>query len=236
MRITSLGFRTDIMLLTLQGSEVEDRGDHLVVRTPGNPEFWWGNFVLFRDIPGRCDVQRWETTFAHELPEASHRTFGVDGARGEVADCGEFAAAGYTVDVSAVMTASSVREPPHPNHDATCRALDLTDRGDRDAAIALQLALAQDLRQRAGCLPAPELELEEPVAGGRVPLGEEQVRFVLGVDVVDAPAVAADFHRLSHAGHRQRLRGRLLRAGTGHRTREHDDGDECGVRLHGRSF
>ena len=144
MRITSLGFRTDIMLLTLQGSEVEDRGDHLVVRTPGNPEFWWGNFVLFRDIPGRGDVQRWETTFAHELPEASHRTFGVDGARGEVADCGEFAAAGYTVDVSAVMTASSVREPPHPHRDATCRALDLSDRGDRDAAIALQLANAPD--------------------------------------------------------------------------------------------
>ncbi|PVU83461.1 GNAT family N-acetyltransferase [Cellulomonas sp. WB94] len=142
MRITSLGFRTDIMLLTLQGSDVEDRGDHLVVRTPGNPTFWWGNFVLLRERPGRGGVRRWEETFARELPEAAHRTFGVDGTQGDVADFGEFAAAGYAVDGSAVMTASSVHEPPHPNHDATYRALDLTDRGDRDAAIALQLANA----------------------------------------------------------------------------------------------
>lgn len=31
VRITSLGFRTDVMLLTLQGCDVEDRGDHLVI-------------------------------------------------------------------------------------------------------------------------------------------------------------------------------------------------------------
>lgn len=149
MHITSLGFRTDIMLLTLHGSDVEDHGDHLVVRTPGNPGFWWGNFVLLRDLPGPGDVRRWEQVFAHELPEAVHRTFGIDGTRGDVADLGEFAAVGYTVDTSAVMTASAVREPPHPHRDATYRALDLTDRGDRDAAIELQLANAPD-REPAG--------------------------------------------------------------------------------------
>ena len=35
MDVRSLGFRTDLALLTASGSVVEDRGTHLVVRTPG---------------------------------------------------------------------------------------------------------------------------------------------------------------------------------------------------------
>lgn len=41
MEVRSLGYRTDLALLRLGGSEFEDRGDHLVVRTPHNPTFWW---------------------------------------------------------------------------------------------------------------------------------------------------------------------------------------------------
>ena len=36
----SLGFRTDLALLALGGSEIEDRGRHGVVRTPANPTYW----------------------------------------------------------------------------------------------------------------------------------------------------------------------------------------------------
>ena len=34
MDIRSLGFRTDLRLLEMTGSEIEDRGTHLVIRTP----------------------------------------------------------------------------------------------------------------------------------------------------------------------------------------------------------
>ena len=53
--------------------------------------------------------------------------------------------------------------------------------------VALQLAGPENLRDGARRPPPPDLELEEPVAGRRVALGEEEVRLVLGVDVVDAP-------------------------------------------------
>ena len=43
------------------------------------------------------------------------------------------------------------------------------------AAIARQLAAAEDLRDRAGRLPPPDLELEQPIPRGGVALGEEQV-------------------------------------------------------------
>jgi hypothetical protein len=71
------------------------------------------------------------------------------------------------------------------------------------ADVALQFLRTEHLRDRAGRLPAPQLELEQAIAGGGVPLGEEQIRFVLRVDVIDAPAIAddadpADLQRVEH--------------------------------------
>ena len=78
----SLGYRTDLALLQLDGSVVEDRGTHLVVRTPANPTFHWGNYLLLPrpPEPGRAD--HWVEAFERELPDARHRTFGVDGTDG----------------------------------------------------------------------------------------------------------------------------------------------------------
>lgn len=154
--IASLGYRTDVMLLELQGSTAQDRGDHLVVRSPRNPTFYWGNFLLFRTPPAPGDLPRWERAFTAELPGATHRAFGVDVAldvaassaggdeQAAVGDYAEFAAAGYDVDASSVLTATRVHEPPHPNRSATYRALDLADPADSGAAIAVQLANGPD--------------------------------------------------------------------------------------------
>jgi len=140
--IASLGFQTDLMLLASQGSQVEERDDCLVVRSPHNPDFWWGNLLLFRAAPEEASVEEWERAFVREFPAASHRAFGVDGTSGGTANYEEFVGAGYDVEASVVMTATEVHAPPHPNHDATYRALDLTDRVDRESAIALRMANA----------------------------------------------------------------------------------------------
>jgi hypothetical protein len=46
MNVKSLGYRTDLIFPTFDG-EIIDRGDYLVIRTPKNPTFYWGNFLLF---------------------------------------------------------------------------------------------------------------------------------------------------------------------------------------------
>ena len=56
-------------LRVLEGAEVADRGDYLVVRSPGNPDFWWGNFLLLAGLardPARAG--RWLARFAAEFP------------------------------------------------------------------------------------------------------------------------------------------------------------------------
>jgi len=148
VHIDSLGFRTDVMLLTLQGGEVDDRGDHLVVSSPRAPEFWWGNFVLFRGAPTSGDLATWERAFVAGLPQAAHRTFGIDATAADTSGCAEFVAAGYDVDCSSVLTATRVLEPPRRCAGATCRALDLTNPRDLDAAVDVQMANASPAAPR----------------------------------------------------------------------------------------
>ena len=46
----SAGWRTDLIFARFDGELIE-RPDCLVVRTPANPSFWWGNFLLFDHAP-----------------------------------------------------------------------------------------------------------------------------------------------------------------------------------------
>jgi ribosomal protein S18 acetylase RimI-like enzyme len=138
MRVRSLGYRTDLALLRLGGSEIEDRGDHLVVRSPHNPTHWWGNFLLLPAPPAADDVDRWLRAFATEFPEAGHVALGFDGTHGNVEDLSGFAERGLSVEGQAVMTATAVHEPPRPNRDAVCRALAGDD--DWDQLVDLRMA------------------------------------------------------------------------------------------------
>ena len=138
MDTASLGFRTDLALLERAGSTVEDCGDHLVVRSPYNPSFYWGNFLLLDHVPDADQIGEWLERFVAALPDARHKAFGFDACRGTADDLSGFAQHGLDVEVSTVMTATSVHPPAHPNDDATYRAL-LSD-DDWRQSVELQLA------------------------------------------------------------------------------------------------
>ncbi len=125
MDVRSLGYRTDLALLRYGGSQVEDRGDHLVIRSPQNPTFWWGNFVLAQQppAPGPEPAQRWLDVFVQAFPDAEHVAIGIDGVVGTSADLAGFVELGLNADASSVMTARSVHEPRDPNRAASYRPL-----------------------------------------------------------------------------------------------------------------
>jgi ribosomal protein S18 acetylase RimI-like enzyme len=135
MEVRSLGYRTDLAILALEGSQVDDRGDHVAIRTPGNPDYWWGNFLLLRDLkPG--SGSGWMARFAAEFPDARHVALGLDETDAGTVDPGELA--GMTMERNAVLTAASVHAPPHPNTDAVFRTLE----GDADWRQSLELTTA----------------------------------------------------------------------------------------------
>jgi GNAT superfamily N-acetyltransferase len=138
VQVRSLGYQTDLALLALGGSEIEDRGTYRVIRSPHNPAFWWGNFLLLASPPPADEADRWLDVFTQTFPEAQHRALGFDGTAGSVADLSGFSAAGLTAEGQTVMTARTVNAPPHPNEEATYRTLN----DDDDWAQHVELRLA----------------------------------------------------------------------------------------------
>lgn len=83
------GWATDVAVLEHSGSLIEDRGDHLIVRTPSNPTFHWGNCLLVTDRDVVADAARWTVGFADAFPAADWIAIGLvampDDASGWVA-------------------------------------------------------------------------------------------------------------------------------------------------------
>jgi GNAT superfamily N-acetyltransferase len=71
MRHFPPGWATDLAILEQTGSSVEDRGDHLLIRTPDNPGFHWGNCLFVTDRDAVDEPARWVETFQSALPEAT---------------------------------------------------------------------------------------------------------------------------------------------------------------------
>jgi ribosomal protein S18 acetylase RimI-like enzyme len=142
MQARSLGFRTDLIFHRFSG-EVGDRGDHLLIRTPSNPTFRWGNFLLYERAPEPGDVERWEAAFAAEVgepPETTHKVFAWDSPAGERGSVDEFIAAGYRLDESVVLSArpDDIVRPPKYDDEVVVRSLS----GDEDFRQAIDLSVA----------------------------------------------------------------------------------------------
>ena len=140
MDVRSLAWQTDLAISRLAGSEVEDRGDHIVVRTPTNPTYYWGNFHLLETAPTEAEVAGVLARFDADFPDAEHKAIGIDGVGDQSDSLGPLVAAGLTPDIATVMTASSVHPPPRPNHEATYRQLETDD----DWAQRVEVGMAVD--------------------------------------------------------------------------------------------
>jgi len=123
------------MVRLLEGSLVEDRGDYLVVRSPHNPTYWWGNFLLLAESWRSGDSGSWLAMFAAEFPDAAHVAFGIDVTEVSAVDVGGLMAQGLRLQRSAVLTAQQLHEPPHLNRAAVIRELT----GDEDWHKAAEL-------------------------------------------------------------------------------------------------
>jgi len=125
----SLVLATDIDVLAIDHTVIQ-RDGYIVVRSPSNPAFWFGNFLLFDDPPQQGDVERWERLFEREFadePAVRHRTFRWDRNDGELGTATEeFLGRGYELEslVGLVARPDELVAHARASHDVTIRPLD----------------------------------------------------------------------------------------------------------------
>jgi hypothetical protein len=133
------GWRTEF-ILHRYGARVVEHADCIAVRTPGNPTFYWGNFVLLPRAPERTEVARWRERFRLEIqapqPASRHEAIGIDGVPSDDA-LAPWQAAGFEVLRTSVLRLipGEALAPPRARGDVRFRVLDL----ERDAATLLGL-------------------------------------------------------------------------------------------------
>lgn len=140
----ALGFRSELILHRAGGQVRDCRDEHgcVVITTPDNPSFFWGNYLLFDRAPRADDARRWSALFdlliRRAQPQSRHAAFGwLEDAPGDVRG---FIADGYTRDDTTVMTASELREVAAPSVDVVIRAFDPCADSDWDALLRLKVA------------------------------------------------------------------------------------------------
>jgi GNAT superfamily N-acetyltransferase len=156
-----LGWHTDLAVLRLEGSTIEERPDHLVVRTPSSPLYYWGNFVLVTD-PTRVDEPRhWLEIFETEHPDAAHRAIGLV-ARPR--DEGAWTALDLELDHDDVLAATSCPEPTPAPEGYLVKQITDTIEWEQSTALRIDEFAPDDPR---------EAEHERNRTGSRIAMSEQ---------------------------------------------------------------
>ncbi|MCG3208814.1 MAG: hypothetical protein FOGNACKC_02426 [Anaerolineae bacterium] len=190
MKVRSLGYRTDLIFPAFDG-EIIDRGDYLVILTPDNPTFHWGNFLLLSNPPGPGDLVNWKTIFNEEIGSrlnVEHQAFAWDTVTGELGQVKPFLDDGFNLIQSVVLTTDRVNPPPKYNHEIVVRPL--TSAGEWEQAFQNQIVCRPPEFSLAGYQVFKQQQMERYRQMTRAGLGvwmgaflEEQLVADLGVFV-----------------------------------------------------
>ncbi|MDA7518320.1 GNAT family N-acetyltransferase [bacterium] len=132
----NLGYHTDAIFHRLDG-EIIDRGEYHLIRTPSNPTYYWGNYLLFKSEPKEGSFGDWMNIHKNEFgPTPEHIAIGWDSL--EKGEFSEFEANGFRLSEDVVL---SLREAPNEvqaNPDLVARKF--TKDSDWQSSVEEQIA------------------------------------------------------------------------------------------------
>jgi len=112
--VRSIGWQTDLALRRHEGALVIEHEDHLEVRTPENPTYRWGNFLLITRPYLAGEAEHWIARFDAAFPDVSHTAIGLDGTASDERAIAELTAAGMSSETDAVLSTDAPLTPTKP--------------------------------------------------------------------------------------------------------------------------
>ena len=110
MHVRSIALTTELALAATRG-RITDRGNYLVVETPDDPGYYYGNLLVLPAPPQVGEVAYWTRKFADEFAgnaAIKHVTLCWDGITGDAGAEDELAGAGFSIDRYQTMVADDV--------------------------------------------------------------------------------------------------------------------------------
>ncbi len=157
MKIDQLGLGWQSHLLACRfGGEIDERDDCIVMRSPSNPTYYWGNCLILPAAPRDADLALWLRRFDEEIasrqPQSTHVAVGVNVATlsealpsWRNAGIDEFdETAVLTLERAGLSAAPTVRDTSA----LALRTLDLSR--ELDLAVEAQVAARDDSFEEAG--------------------------------------------------------------------------------------
>lgn len=125
MKIDSLAFQTDLFFHRFTGIVLE-YDDYIVVKTPSNPTFFWGNLLYFKNPPTVDSLETWKEKFKEQFKSMNveHMTFAWDSITGENGSSFSFINDGFNLEKSVVMVAEKIVTPSKFNSDLIIRSIE----------------------------------------------------------------------------------------------------------------
>lgn len=142
-QIRSLGYRTDFIFNEFDGS-IEPKSNYTVVKTNSNPNYFWGNLLLYKKPPNKEDFIKWKSDFRKEFqdPRIFHITLAWDSPEGHEGEVGDFIREGFELESSVVLTANKVILPRKYNDNVQLKIIKNAE--DFEACINVQTSCASD--------------------------------------------------------------------------------------------
>jgi GNAT superfamily N-acetyltransferase len=107
------GWATDLAILEHSGALIEEHPGHLVVRSPSNPGFHWGNCLFVLEETAVDDAGRWLAAFAEAHPQAGWVAIGLPRPP---ADAAAWTSRGLDLEHDDVLTSPALpRQTPPPD-------------------------------------------------------------------------------------------------------------------------
>ena len=135
---STLGIASEALVMRGR-STFEEREDYIIQRSPLEPEYWFGNQIVFRQFPESLDEA--QQVFVQAFPDAAHCVFSFDLPDGAVPQWAEDLQ-GYEVDHTDILVLTgSISGPQLPDG---FQFRKITNDADWEQLIELQLQTEVD--------------------------------------------------------------------------------------------